>query len=77
MTTNSPKGKLVIWTDPQLLSALRAMSQTEGCQLQVLIDEALRDYVERKQGNSPRCHVMSALDDSLIEHDDLFRKLAE
>lgn len=77
MSVNSPKVKFATQADPQVLSVLRGMAQAEGRQLQALIDEALREYVNRKQGNAPRRHVMSALDDSLLQYDDLYRKLAE
>ena len=53
------------------------MAQAEGRQLQALIDEALKEYVERKQGDIPRRHVIAALDESLLQYDDLYRKLAE
>lgn len=77
MSINTQKVKFATQADPQILSVLRGMAQTEGRQLQALIDEALREYVERKQGSVPRRRVMSALDDSLLQYDDLYRKLAE
>lgn len=77
MAINSEKVKFATQADPQILNALRGMAQAEGRQLQALIDEALREYVERKQGREPRRHVLSALDDSLLQYDDLYRKLAE
>lgn len=77
MPVNSQKVKFATQADPQVLSVLRGMAQAEGRQLQALIDEALRGYVERKQGGSPRRHVLSALDESLLQYDDLYRKLAE
>ena len=77
MSVNSQKVKFATQADPQILSVLRGMAQAEGRQLQALIDEALREYVERKRRNTPRRHVMGALDDSLLQYDDLYRKLAE
>ena len=77
MSINSQKVKFATQADPQVLSTLRGMAQAEGRQLQALIDEALREYVERRQGSTPRRHVMAALDDSLLQYDDLYRKLAE
>lgn len=77
MSISSQKVKFATQADPQVLSVLRGMAQAEGRQLQSLIDEALREYVERKQGSAPRRHVLSALDASLLQYDDLYRKLAE
>jgi hypothetical protein len=77
MSVNSQKVKFATQADSQILNALRGMAHAEGRQLQALVDEALREYVERKRGNAPRRHVMSALDESLLQYDDLYRKLAE
>lgn len=77
MSLNSQKVKFATQADPQLLETLRDLAQAEGRQLQALIDEALREYVERKKGSAPRRHVLRALDDSLLQYDDLYRKLAK
>jgi hypothetical protein len=77
MPVKSQKVKFATQADPQILDALRAMAQAEGRQLQALIDEALSEYVERKQGSAPRRHVLKALDESLLQYDDLYRKLAK
>ena len=77
MPVESQKVKFATQADPQLLGVLRGMAQAEGRQLQALIDEALREYVGRKQGSPPRRHVLSALDESLLQYDDLYRKLAK
>jgi predicted transcriptional regulator len=77
MSVNSQKVKFATQADPQLLTTLRGLARAEGRQLQALIDEALREYVERKQGGTPRRRVMAALDESLLQYDDLYRKLAE
>ena len=53
------------------------MAKDEGRQLQALINEALCEYVERKQSSSPRKHVMKALDESLVQYDKLYQKLAQ
>lgn len=36
-------------TDTEILNLLQAMAQAEGCNLQTLIDEAFKEYVERRQ----------------------------
>lgn len=77
MTATHTKVKFATQADPELLDILRQMASLEGRQLQALVDEALREYVERKRGNAPRKHVMQALDASLLEYDELYRKLAK
>ncbi|MDR3211029.1 MAG: BrnA antitoxin family protein [Planctomycetota bacterium] len=76
-TTRSQKVKFATQADPDVLETLRSMAGKEGRRLQTLIDEALREYIERKQGLSPRKHVMQALQTSMARHDGLYRKLAE
>jgi hypothetical protein len=77
MSVNPQKVKFATQADPRLLSALRDLAKSEGRQLQALIDEALREYVERKEGRVPRRQVLKALDDSLLQYDVLYRKLAQ
>ena len=76
-TERLQKVKFATQADPLVLETLRSIAGKEGRQLQALIDEALREYIERKQGLSPRKHVMQALQASLTRHDGLYRKLAE
>jgi hypothetical protein len=70
------KVKFATQADPELLATLRKMAGDEGRQLQSLVDEALREYVERKQGSTPRKHVMQALQASTSQFDDLYRELS-
>lgn len=62
---------------PEVLAALRQIAESEGRQFQVVLDEALRDYIERKAQGRPRRHVMEAFADSLGEFDRLYRELAK
>lgn len=62
---------------PEVLSALRQIADSEGRQFQSVLDEALREYIERKQKGLPRRHVMDAFADSLGEFDSLYRELAK
>jgi len=71
------KVKFATQADPEVLAALRKIAGQEGRQLQALVDEALRDYIEQKLGKSPRRRVMQALHDSLAEYDLLYRELAK
>ena len=71
------KVKFATQADPELLAALRQIAGHEGRQLQSLVDEALREYVERKQGKAPRKHIMQALQASLGQFDALYRELSK
>ncbi len=62
---------------PEVLAALRQIAQTQGRQFQAVLDEALRDYIDRQQKERPRRHVMASFAQSLDEFDHLYRKLAE
>lgn len=44
---SAAREKFASQADPSLLSAIRQIAESEGRQLQVVIEEALRDYVER------------------------------
>lgn len=62
---------------PQVLSALRRIAESEGRQFQAVLDEALRDYIERKKKGSPRRRVVEAFAQSIDEFDSLYRELAK
>jgi predicted transcriptional regulator len=62
---------------PEVLSALRQIAEAEGRQFQAVLDEALRDYIDRQQKEQPRRHVMTAFASSLEEFDSLYRELAK
>ena len=58
---------------PEVLAALRQIAEAEGRQFQ----STLRDYIDRRQRERPRRHVMSAFAASLDEFDALYRELAK
>lgn len=74
---NTNKVKFATQADSEILKALREMAAKEGRQLQILVDEAFREYLTRKQNMQPRQHVMAALDASLLKYDELYRELAK
>lgn len=71
------KIKFATQVAPDVLETLRQMSAKEGRHLQTLLDEALREYIETRQGGRPRRHVMNALHDSMTEHDSLYEALSK
>jgi len=62
---------------PEVPAALRQIAESQGRQFQAVLDEALRDYIDRQQKERPRRHVMTAFAASLDEFDSLYRELAK
>ncbi len=62
---------------PEVLAALRQLAELQGRQFQAVLDEALRDYLDRQQKERPRRHAMNAFASSLAEFDSLYRELAK
>ena len=62
---------------PDVLAALRQLAASQGRQFQAVLDDAMRDYLERQQRQQPRQHVMAAFASSLDEFDALYKDLAK
>ena len=62
---------------PEVLAALRQLAESQGRQFQAVLDEAMRDYLDRHQTERPRKHVMGSFASSLDEFDSLYRELAK
>ena len=62
---------------PEVLAALRHLAESQGRQFQSVLDEAMRDYIDRQQTERPRRHVMESFASSLNEFDSLYRELAK
>ena len=62
---------------PEVLEALRRIDDAQGRQFQAVLDEALRDYIDRQQNARPRRHVLASFASSLEEFDSLYRELAK
>ncbi|MBK6395565.1 MAG: hypothetical protein IPF73_13480 [Betaproteobacteria bacterium] len=62
---------------PEVLEALRRIADAQGRQFQAVLDEALRDYIDRQQSSRPRRHVLASFASSLEEFDSLYRELAK
>lgn len=44
--------------DSEALGIIRDLAQREGRHLQALVEEALKDLIEKRSGTYPRSHVM-------------------
>jgi hypothetical protein len=69
--------KFATQADPKVLEEVRAIASKEGKQLQAVVDEALRDFVEKKKRGTPRPAVLTAFGESLAEYDALYKELAK
>jgi len=69
--------KFATQADAKVLAQIREIASKEGKQLQAVVDEALRDYVEKKKNGVPRPQVLTAFGGSLAEYDALYKELAK
>ena len=69
--------KFATQVDVDILSAVRRLAQSEGRQLQALVDEALADLIEKRKQGRPRANVMAAYQASHDKFGTLYKKLAE
>ena len=63
--------------DARVLAQVREIASKEGKQLRAVIDEALRDYIEKKKNGAPRPQVPTAFGESLAEYGVLYKELAK
>ena len=75
--TTAAREKFSSQAAPEVLAALRHIAETQGRQFQAVLDDALRDYIDRQQKERPRRHVMTVFASSLEEFDSLYRDLAK
>jgi hypothetical protein len=74
MTASKEKFATQVTSD--ILAEVRAIAQSEGRQLQALVDEALADLIEKRKNTRPRAHVMAAYHAAHEHYAALFRRLA-
>jgi len=69
--------KFATQVNSEILATIRSIGETEGRQLQSLVDEALADLIEKRKNIRPRAHVMSAYLASHDKYGELYKKLAK
>lgn len=69
--------RLAIQVNSEILSAVRKLAQSEGREVQALVDEALADLIEKRKQARPRAHVMATCRASHEKLAPLYKKLAE
>lgn len=73
----NPLKKFSAQADESLLYEVKEIAKKEGKQLQVIINEAFKDLVEKKKQTKPRKNVMAIFEQSLEELDGLYKDLAK
>lgn len=69
--------KFATQVNSEILTRVRILAQSEGRQLQALVEEALADLIEKHTNAKPRAHVMGAYLASHEKYAPLYKKLAE
>ena len=69
--------KFATQVNSKILSAVRSLAEKEGRQLQVLVEEALADLIEKRKASRPRARVMDAYLTGHGRYASLYKKLAE
>ena len=74
---SATREKFATQVNSEILSAVRNLADKEGRQLQVLVEEALADLIEKRKKATPRAHVVGAYLASHDKYASLYKKLAE
>ena len=74
---SATREKFATQVNTEILSAVRSLAHKEGRQLQVLVEEALADLIEKRKKATPRAHVMGAYLASHEKYAPLYKKFAE
>jgi len=69
--------KFATQVNSETLAAVRQLAQSEGRQLQALVDEAFADLLEKRRQTRPRSHVIAAYQSSLEPYGELYKLLAK
>jgi hypothetical protein len=69
--------KFATQVNSEILAAIRGLALSEGRQLQVLVEEALSDLIEKRKNARPRTAVMDAYLASHERYSELYKKLAK
>lgn len=69
--------KFATQVDTEILTALRALAQEEGRQIQVLVEEAFENLLEERRQSKARPHVMETYQASHGRFSSLYEKLAK
>ncbi len=71
------KEKFATQVDSALLESVRKLAKAEGRQIQAVVEDALRNHLEAKNGSPGREYVMAAYLKSTQRFSGLYKKLAQ
>lgn len=71
------KEKFSAQADSEVLAAMREIAENQGRQLPDILEQAMRDYVDRYTKVRHRRKVVESFADSVREYDGLYRELAK
>lgn len=77
MSETRRREKFATQLQADLLAELRALAESEGRQLQALVEEAVADLLAKHKNAKPRPHVLAAYLASHEKYAPLYKKLAE
>ena len=63
--------------DPQILAELKVIAQEEGRQFQAVLEQAMREFIDRKRSAQPRDHVLAHFRTSVEKNRRLAKLLAQ
>jgi len=69
--------KFATQVDESVLLELRALAKSEGRQLQSIVEEAFKNFLEEKQGKQIRSNVLAAIDSCHSKYAGLLQELAK
>lgn len=72
-----PQEQFATKIDSDVLASLRSLAQEAGLNMDALVEEALRDLIQKHQEPRPRPHVTAAYEASHEKFATLYKKLAE
>ena len=60
-----------------LYECLKTIARQEGRPISAVLEDAARAFIENRKENVAQKRVLEALDNSMLEHDTLYKKLAK
>lgn len=77
MSEHQSREKFATQVDSTLLADFRNLAQSEGRQLQSLVEEAMANLLQQRRTGKARSHVMAAYRTSVEQFAPLYEKLAK
>lgn len=63
--------------NPEILNTLHQIAEVEGKKFHAVLDEAFRDFLNKKGALTPERQVIASFAQSLHEFEDLYKELAK